>query len=99
MKQFWLETDVAVSKDTLQWKSFEYKDAYKKVLGGLTLLDTIQSNIGMNEIARHTEDLQEKSLFAQFGFFEAIHAKSYSRIFTTLCTNSEVDEIFEWVRT
>lgn len=98
MKQFWLETDVAVSKDKLQWKSFEFKESYKKALGGLTLLDTIQSNIGMNKIAEHTIDLQEKSLYSAFGFWEAIHAKSYSRIFTTLCTNSEVDEIFEWVK-
>lgn len=99
MKQFWLESDIAVSKDILQWKSFEHKEAYKRALGGLTLLDTIQSNIGMNQIGKHTPDLQEKSLYSAFSFFEAIHAKSYSRIFTTLCTNSEVDELFEWVKT
>lgn len=96
--QFWLESDISVSSDLPTWRGFEYKETYKKVLGGLTLLDTVQSNIGMNQIALHTENLQEKSLYTQFAFFEAIHAKSYSRIFTTLCTNPEIDEIFEWVK-
>lgn len=97
-KQMWLPEEIAVSKDIKQWKDFEHQDTYKKVFGGLTLLDTIQTNIGMNEIARFNPDLQEKALLTVFGAFEAIHAKSYSYIFTTLCTNDEIDEVFNWVR-
>lgn len=97
-KQYWLETEVPVSKDILKWKSFPHQDVYKKVFGGLTLLDTIQTNIGMNEISRHIDDLQEKAVLSLFGAMEAIHAKSYSYIFTTLCSNQEIDELFEWVK-
>lgn len=97
VRQFWLPEEVAVSKDILNWKSFEYQTTYMRVLAGLTLLDTIQTNVGMNEIARFTKDLQAKALFTLFGAFEAIHAKSYSYIFTTLCTNAEIDEVFKWV--
>lgn len=97
-KQYWLETEVPVSKDILKWKSFEHQDVYKKVLGGLTLLDTIQTNIGMNEISKHLDDLQEKAVLTLFGAMEAIHARSYSYIFTTLCSNQEIDEVFEWVK-
>lgn len=97
-KQIWFPEEIAVSKDLRQWSEFAHRDAYKKVLGGLTLLDTIQTNIGMNEIARFTPDLQEKALFTAFASFEAIHAKSYSYIFTTLCTNREIEDIFEWVK-
>ena len=97
-KQMWLPEEVAVSKDVKQWKDFEHQDTYKKVFGGLTLLDTVQTNIGMNEIAKHNPDLQEKALLAVFGAFEAIHAKSYSYIFTTLCKNDEIDEVCEWVQ-
>lgn len=97
VKQFWLPEEIAVSKDILGWKQFEFQNTYMKVLAGLTLLDTIQTNIGMNEIARFTKNLQTKALFTLFGAFEAIHAKSYSYIFTTLCTNSQIDEVFEWV--
>lgn len=97
-KQYWLETEVPVSKDILKWKSFEHQDTYIKVLGGLTLLDTIQTNIGMNEISKHLDDLQEKAVLSLFGAMEAIHARSYSYIFTTLCSNQEIDEVFEWVK-
>lgn len=97
-KQIWFPEEIAVSKDVKQWKEFEHQDMYKKVFGGLTLLDTIQTNIGMNEISRFTPDLQEKAVLTVFGSFEAIHAKSYSYIFTTLCTNTEIDAIFDWVQ-
>lgn len=97
-KQIWFPDEIAVSKDAKQWKDFQHQDTYKKVFGGLTLLDTIQTNIGMNEIAKYNPDLQEKAVLTVYGAFEAIHAKSYSYIFTTLCTNAEIDEIFEWVQ-
>jgi len=97
-KQIWFPEEIAVSKDVKQWRQFDHQETYKQVLGGLTLLDTIQTNIGMNEIARFAPDLQEKALYTVFASFEAIHAKSYSYIFTTLCTNSEIDAIFEWVK-
>ncbi len=87
-----------MSKDIQQWKSFEHQDTYKKVFAGLTLLDTVQTNIGMNRVAAYTDDLQEKAVLTVFDAFEAIHAKSYSYIFTTLCTNEEIDELFEWVK-
>lgn len=97
-RQIWFPNEIAVSKDVKQWKDFAHQDTFKKVFGGLTLLDTVQTNIGMNEIARYNPDLQEKAVLTVFGAFEAIHAKSYSYIFTTLCTNTEIDEIFDWVQ-
>ena len=97
-KQMWLPEEIAVSKDLKQWKDFEHQDTYKKVLGGLTLLDTLQTNVGMNEIVKFNPDLQEKAVLTAFGAFEAIHAQSYSYIFTTLCKNDEIDEVFQWVQ-
>lgn len=97
-KQIWFPEEIAVSKDIQQWKSFEHQGTYKKVFAGLTLLDTVQTNIGMNRVAAFTHDLQEKAVLTVFDSFEAIHAKSYSYIFTTLCTNKEIDEIFEWIK-
>lgn len=97
-KQIWFPEEIAVSKDIKQWQSFGHQDTYKKVFAGLTLLDTLQTNIGMNHIAAFATDLQEKAVLTVFASFEAIHAKSYSYIFTTLCTNTEIDELFEWVR-
>lgn len=95
-KQIWFPEEIAVSKDLKQWRDFEHQDTYKKVFVGLTMLDTIQTNIGMNEISRMATDMQEQAVLSAFGAFEAIHAKSYSYVFTTLCTNEEIDAVFKW---
>src|SRR5690606_3948468 len=96
-KQIWQPEEIAVSKDVKQWRDFDNQSTYKKVFGGLTLLDTVQTNIGMNEIAKYNNDFMEKALLTVFGAFEAIHAKSYSYVFTTLLSNEEIEEVFEWV--
>ncbi|WP_370658447.1 ribonucleotide-diphosphate reductase subunit beta [Bacillus cereus group sp. BfR-BA-01311] len=49
-------------------------------------------------MAAFATDLQEKAVLTVFASFEAIHARSYFYIFTTLCTNTEIDELFEWVK-
>ncbi|ENQ3104835.1 ribonucleoside-diphosphate reductase class Ib beta subunit [Bacillus sp. 491mf] len=99
--QFWTEEEIAVSSDKNTWVqlSKEEQIAYKRVLGGLTLLDTKQGGEGMPLILVHLENLQAKSVLAFMGAMEEVHAKSYSHIFTTLATEEEIDEIFEWVDT
>jgi ribonucleoside-diphosphate reductase beta chain len=67
------------------------------VLGGLTLLDTIQGGVGMPKILEHVEGLQRKAVLAFMSMMEQIHAKSYSSIFTTLASGEEIDAIFKWV--
>ena len=97
--QFWTEEEIAVSSDKNTWAqlSKEEQVAYKRVLGGLTLLDTKQGGEGMPLVLVHIENLQAKSVLAFMGAMEEVHAKSYSHIFTTLATEEEIDDIFEWV--
>nr|WP_208752525.1 class 1b ribonucleoside-diphosphate reductase subunit beta [Bacillus cereus] len=97
--QFWTEEEIAVSSDKNTWVqlSKEEQIAYKRVLGGLTLLDTKQGGEGMPLVLVHLENLQAKSVLAFMGAMEEVHAKSYSHIFTTLATEEEIDEIFDWV--
>lgn len=99
IQQFWTEEEFPVSTDKNVWDILtgQEKDIYKKVLGGLTLLDTKQGGEGMPLILLHTTNLQAKSVLAFMGAMEEIHAKSYSHIFTTLCTGTEIDELFAWV--
>ncbi|ARZ61596.1 MULTISPECIES: class 1b ribonucleoside-diphosphate reductase subunit beta [Bacillus cereus group] len=99
--QFWTEEEIAVSSDKNTWVqlSKEEQIAYKRVLGGLTLLDTKQGGEGMPLVLVHLENLQAKSVLAFMGAMEEVHAKSYSHIFTTLATEEEIDEIFGWVDT
>ncbi|AWH78625.1 class 1b ribonucleoside-diphosphate reductase subunit beta [Clostridioides difficile] len=101
VKQFWLPEEISVSKDIKVWNelSDKEKELYKKVLGGLTLLDTKQGNNGIPSMMNLTENLQRKAVLSFMGTMEEIHAKSYSSIFMTLLSNLEIDELFEWIET
>ncbi|NDI35502.1 class 1b ribonucleoside-diphosphate reductase subunit beta [Chengkuizengella sediminis] len=97
--QFWIDTEIPLSEDKMSWMELNdtEKEVYKKVLGGLTLLDTEQGGIGMPMISQNLDGLQQKSVLGFMGAMEHIHAKSYSSIFSTLCTTEEINEIFGWV--
>jgi ribonucleoside-diphosphate reductase beta chain len=102
-KQIWFEDDVPVANDLNGWVTLTpaQKDVYKKVLGGLTLLDTVQGGEGMPLIALavNPQSKQRATVLRQMGMMEDVHAKSYSRIFNTLCTKAENDEVHEWIVT
>lgn len=97
--QFWTDDEIPLSDDKMAWMELSQaeRDTYKKVLGGLTLLDTVQGGVGMPKIMEHVEGLQRKAVLAFMGMMEQIHAKSYSSIFTTLAATEEIDDIFAWV--
>ncbi|QDH22232.1 class 1b ribonucleoside-diphosphate reductase subunit beta [Saccharibacillus brassicae] len=97
--QFWTDEEIPLSDDKMSWitLSEDEQEAYMQVLGGLTLLDTVQGGVGMPQIMEHVEDLQRKAVLAFMGMMEQIHAKSYSSIFTTLASTEEIDKVFRWV--
>ncbi|MCY9592329.1 class 1b ribonucleoside-diphosphate reductase subunit beta [Paenibacillus chitinolyticus] len=97
-KQFWLDTEIPVSKDKKVWESLTNteQEVYMKVLAGLTLLDTEQGGVGMPKVLQHVDDLQEKAVLAFMAAMEQVHAKSYSTIFTTLATKKQIDDAFKW---
>lgn len=100
IKQFWIDTEYIPSKDIDSWKSLSpaMRECYKKALGGLTLLDTLQSHTGMPMILDHVDSLQNKAVLSYMCMMEAIHAKSYSTIFTTVATSDDIENIFDWVQ-
>ena len=65
VKQFWLPEEISVSKDVKVWSELspEERNLYKKVLGGLTLLDTKQANNGIPSMMSLTDNLQRKPYF------------------------------------
>ena len=98
-KQIWSEEEIPVSNDKMVWFSLDknQKDVYKKVLAGLTLLDTEQSGVGMPLVMQRVESKQKKAVLSLMGMMESVHAKSYSYIFTTLCKTEEINYLFKWV--
>ena len=99
VKQFWIPEEIYVYKDLKCWSmlSEKEKELYKKVLAGLTLLDTKQGNNGVPSMMNLTENLQRKAVLSFMGTMEEIHAKSYSSIFMTLLSNDQIDELFNWI--
>lgn len=96
---FWLDTKIALSNDLKTWKTLtaEEKKAVRQVFANLTKLDTIQGHIGADRLAEDARTPHEIAVFRQIGFMEEVHAKSYSSIFSTLCSTEEINEIFRWI--
>ena len=94
----WLPEAIDLTGDLDTWclMSPEEKTATVRVLTGLTLLDTIQSTIGIPSLIPHAQTQHEEAVLTQFQFLESVHAKSYSTIFSTLCTSEEIDEAMDW---
>ena len=97
-EQFWLDTRIPLSNDLDDWRklSDQEKDLVGKVFGGLTLLDTMQSESGVEAIRADVRTPHEEAVLNNIQFMESVHAKSYSSIFSTLNTKSEIEAIFEW---
>lgn len=100
IQQFWLDTEFKVSKDLASWDelSTDEKETFKKVLAGLTGLDTQQGNVGMNVLGMHVKDMRLQAVYAYMSFIEQVHAKSYSTIFTSLLDSRDTDYLLDdWV--
>lgn len=99
-RQMWLPEEFSVSRDIPTWNELteDEQDVYKKVLAGLTGLDTQQTDLGMPLVLIHTKDLRKQAVYAFTCMMEAVHAKSYSTIFTTLISSQETAYLLdEWV--
>lgn len=98
VEQFWTDTRIPISNDLQDWArlSPDEKDMIGKVFGGLTLLDTLQSEDGVEALKRAVRTQHEEAVYNNIQFMESMHAKSYSAIFSTLNTKKEIEDIFAW---
>jgi len=95
---FWLPEKVPLSNDVKTWSSLNREEQLLtiRVFTGLTLLDTIQSSVGAPALMQDSLTPHEEAVLCNFTFMEAVHARSYSSIFSTLCSMKDVDEAYEW---
>jgi len=98
VNNFWVPEKIAVSNDLSSWGNLtdEEKELTKKVFTGLTLLDTIQGTVGAISLIPDAVTPHEEAVYTNIAFMESVHAKSYSTIFSTLCSSQEIDEAFRW---
>lgn len=95
---FWLPEKVPLSNDLPSWGTLtpNEKETVIRVFAGLTLLDTVQSEVGAVEMMADALTPHEEACLGNQCLMEHIHAKSYSSIFSTLCSTKEIDEAFRW---
>jgi ribonucleoside-diphosphate reductase beta chain len=97
---FWLPEKIPLSNDIPSWNTLT--DAEKtltiRVFAGLTTLDTVQATVGAISLLADAVTPHEEAVYTNIAFMESVHAKSYSSIFSTLCSEREIEEVFRWVR-
>lgn len=97
--QYWLDTRVPVSNDLHDWRTLSAteRNVINKVVGGLALLDTLQSEEGVAVMRPDVRTRKEAAVLNDFLMMESIHAKSYGTILTSLNNQETVREVFEWM--
>ena len=95
---FWLPEKVPLSNDIPSWSQLtpEEQQLTIRVFTGLTLLDTIQNSVGAPVLMHDAQTPHEEAVLTNIAFMEAVHARSYSSVFSTLCQTADVDEAFRW---
>ena len=95
---FWLPEKVPLSNDIQSWGTLTAAEQQLtiRVFTGLTLLDTIQNSVGAPALMPDAVTQHEEAVLANIAFMEAVHARSYSSIFSTLCLTRDVDDAYRW---
>ena len=95
---FWLPEKVPLSNDLPDWKKMEELERQLtiRVFTGLTMLDTVQATVGEISQIQDAQTEHEEAVYTNIAFMQAVHARSYSSIFSTLCSTPEIDAAYAW---
>jgi ribonucleoside-diphosphate reductase beta chain len=95
---FWLPEKVPMANDIQSWATLRPEEQLltMRVFTGLTLLDTIQGTVGAIALIPDAVTMHEEAVYTNISFMESVHAKSYSSIFSTLCSTDEIEQAFRW---
>lgn len=98
VSNFWVPEKIPLSNDIPSWATLRphEKTLTMRVFTGLSLLDTVQSVSGAPSLMKDAVTQHEEAVLANITFMEAVHAKSYSSIFSTLCQTPEIDDAYRW---
>jgi ribonucleoside-diphosphate reductase beta chain len=95
---FWLPEKVPLSNDIPAWQKMtqEERTLTMRVFTGLTLLDTVQATVGEICQIQDARTEHEEAVYTNIAFMQAVHAKSYSSVFSTLAATPEIDDAYLW---
>jgi ribonucleoside-diphosphate reductase beta chain len=97
-QNFWLPEKIAISNDIQSWSTLKPEEQLltMRVFTGLTMLDTIQGTVGAMSLMPDAITPHEEAVITNIAFMESVHAKSYSSVFSTLCSTNDIEEAFRW---
>lgn len=95
---FWLPEKVPLSNDLPTWRSLSgiERTLTTRVFIGLTLLDTVQATVGEISQIPDARTEHEQAVYADIAFMQAVHARSYSSVFSTMCSSAEIEDAYTW---
>ncbi|OKI02630.1 ribonucleotide-diphosphate reductase subunit beta [Streptomyces sp. CB02923] len=96
---FWLPEKVPLSNDIGAWQqrlTAEERTLTMRVFTGLTLLDTVQATVGEIAQIQDARTEHEEAVYTNIAFMQAVHARSYSSVFSTLSNTPEIDDSYRW---
>ena len=98
VSNFWLPEKVPLSNDIPSWNGLteHERQTTVRVFTGLTMLDTTQATIGELVQIDHARTEQEQAIYTNIAFMQSVHARSYSSVFSTLCSSDEIDRAYRW---
>lgn len=97
---FWTPFEINMGTDVKQFLDLtdEEKNTFKKIIGLLALLDSIQTDYA-GKVADYLTDSSLNALMIILAQQEVIHNHSYSYILSSLVSKDEQDRIFDFWRT
>lgn len=93
----WIPSEIPMNKDKLQFEqlSVHEQETYKKIIGLLAVLDSMQTNF-VTDVGNYFTDSSLVAIAAIINQQEVIHNQSYSYVLSSI-TNYEVQkEVFEY---
>jgi ribonucleoside-diphosphate reductase beta chain len=95
---FWLPEKVPLANDVQSWATLhpDEQELTMRVFAGLTMLDTVQATVGAMTLMPDSRTQHEEAVITNIAFMESVHAKSYSSVFSTLCSSTDIDAAFRW---
>lgn len=95
---FWLPEKVPLSNDLADWRAMSdtAQTATMRVFTGLTMLDTVQATVGEICQIQDARTEHEQAIYTNIAFMQAVHARSYSSVFTTMSNTPQIDDAYQW---
>lgn len=97
LANFWVADEIPMSQDKTQWPTLtdSERDTFKKVIGLLAVLDSMQTNF-VGDVGNYFTDSSLTAIAAIINHQEVIHNQSYSYVLSSLVDSNEQREVFEY---